>query len=170
MCKKQSPNPYQSSKLHPEYFSFKSNLNVKLMKCFHPIQLINHFHPTLLNLYHSPSNTMAWIVVLRLFKGTLTSTIAFDNTKGPFPHFLLMWALIEAMENHLIHTHTTPLTHFGHVCVGECSPIINCHYFMPCCLNESRFFFWLLLVPYLHPPQLLFVGGTIFPFFLHIFF
>ncbi len=152
MCKKQSPNPYQSPKLHLEYFSFKSNMNIKFMKCLHPIQPLNHFHPTLLNLYHSPSNTIAWIVVLRLFKGTSTITIAFDNGKGPFPHFLHLRALIEAMENHLIHTHTRPLTCFRYVCVGECSPIVNYHYSMPRRPNESRFFFCLLLVPYLLPP------------------
>jgi hypothetical protein len=57
MCKNiQFLNPYQISKLHPKSFPFKTNLKIKLMKCFNHAQLINHLHPTLLNLYHSPSN------------------------------------------------------------------------------------------------------------------
>ncbi len=129
------------------------------MKCLHPIQLIIHFHPTLLNLYHSPSNTMAWIVVLRLFKGTLTSTIAFDNGKGPFPCFLLLQALIKAMENHLIHTHTTPFTHFGYVCVGERLQIVNYHYYCHVAqMNPNSFFVYSWCHICFHPNFFLLVG------------
>jgi hypothetical protein len=94
---------------------------------------------------------------------------AFDNGKGPFPCSLCLWAFIESMENLVEHTRTTPPTHFGYVRVGERSPIINCHYFVPCHPNESRFLFCSLLVPYFLPPQLYFVGETIFPFSLHFF-
>jgi len=57
VCKiKQFLNLHQIPKLHPKSFPSKSNLKIKLMKCLNPIQLLNHLHLPLLNIYHSPSN------------------------------------------------------------------------------------------------------------------
>jgi hypothetical protein len=62
---KQSPNPHQIPKLHLKSFPFKSNLKIKLMKCFNlvqlircldPIKLIKCLNPTLLHIFHSSSN------------------------------------------------------------------------------------------------------------------
>jgi hypothetical protein len=53
---KQSLNLHQIPKLHPTSSPSKSNLKIKLMKCFNPIQLINHLHPALLNFCHPPGN------------------------------------------------------------------------------------------------------------------
>jgi hypothetical protein len=54
---KQYPKPHQIPKLHPKLFPLKNNLKIKLMKCFNPIQIINHLHLALLNLCHSHDNS-----------------------------------------------------------------------------------------------------------------
>jgi hypothetical protein len=58
MCEKQFPNLHQNPKLHPiKSFPFKSNLEIKPIKCLNLVQLIKCLIPTLLiNLYHSPNN------------------------------------------------------------------------------------------------------------------
>jgi len=55
-AKKKSPNLHQLSKLHFKSFPSKSNLKIKLIKCFNIVKLISPFHPVLLNLCHSPNN------------------------------------------------------------------------------------------------------------------
>jgi hypothetical protein len=59
MCvKKQFPNLHQNPKLHPiKTFPFKSNMEIKLIKCLNLVKLIKCLIPILLNLYHSPNNT-----------------------------------------------------------------------------------------------------------------
>jgi len=55
--KKQFPNLHQNPKLHLiKSFPFKSNLEIKPIKCLNLVQLIKYLIRTLLNLYHSPNN------------------------------------------------------------------------------------------------------------------
>jgi hypothetical protein len=49
-------NPHQIPKLHPKFFTSKSNLKIKLIKCLNPIQQISHHQHGLLSLCHSLGN------------------------------------------------------------------------------------------------------------------
>jgi hypothetical protein len=88
VCKtKQSLNFHQVPKLHPTSFPSKSNLKIKLMKCLNPIQLINHIHLALLNLYHSHGNNdvivkislVAWECWVQIKVKIMNSVVCFYN-------------------------------------------------------------------------------------------
>jgi hypothetical protein len=50
-----------TSKSTSSILSFQ-NLNIKLMKCFHPIEVISHFHLALLNVYHFLCNILPCLI------------------------------------------------------------------------------------------------------------